>query len=58
MHDHAHLLVGGGRDDADLKRFVKNPVRAGLVSSPLDYPFWGSLVYSREELLAYISWAA
>ena len=30
---------------------VENPVRAGLVASPLDYPFWGSSTWSREELI-------
>jgi len=30
---------------------VENPVRAGLVVSPLDYPFWGSSTRLREELL-------
>jgi putative transposase len=97
MPDHLHLLVEGQREDADLKRFIRNakqysgfhfkqqtgrrlwqrygyehvlreeedtmkiayyiianPVRAGMVSSPADYPHWGSLVYSREELLEYI----
>jgi hypothetical protein len=33
---------------------VHNPVRAGLVQAPQDYAFWGSLVYSREELLEFI----
>ena len=33
---------------------VENPVRAGLVVSPLDYPFWGSSTWSREELLEYV----
>jgi len=96
MPDHAHLLVEGTREDADLKAFLKgakqysgfyfkqktrnslwqrygyeralrededtrsvikyiieNPVRAGLVKVPLDYPFWGSELYSREALLEY-----
>ena len=97
MPDHLHLLVAGERDDADLKRFIKNakqysgfhfrrqtglmlwqrygfehvlrgdedtmnvadyiianPVRAGLVTSPAAYPYWGSFLYSRAELLEYI----
>jgi len=29
---------------------LENPLRAGLVKEPLDYPFSGSLVYSREQL--------
>jgi putative transposase len=37
---------------------IANPVRAGIVRSPADYPFWGSFVYSREALLEYIQRAA
>ena len=33
---------------------VQNPIRAGLVESPSDYPFWGSSQWSREELLDYL----
>ena len=33
---------------------IANPVRAGLVRSPADYPFWGSFLYTREVLLEYI----
>jgi len=33
---------------------VQNPIRAGLVESPSDYPFWGSSQWSREELLDYV----
>ena len=36
---------------------VANPVRAGLVSHPAEYPFWGSTVYSREQILEYLAWA-
>ena len=37
---------------------IANPVRAGIVQSPADYPFWGSFVYTREALLEYIERAA
>ena len=37
---------------------IANPVRAGIVQSPADYPFWGSFVYTREALLEYIQRAA
>jgi hypothetical protein len=30
---------------------VMNPVKAGLVTQPADYPFWGSTVYSRDDIL-------
>jgi putative transposase len=44
---------------ATVARYViANPVRAGMVQSPGDYPFWGSFQYSRTELLEYIQWAA
>jgi len=34
---------------------IRNPVRAGLVEDPVDYPYWGSERYSREELLEFIA---
>jgi len=37
---------------------IANPVRARIVLSPADYPFWGSFVYTREALLEYIARAA
>jgi putative transposase len=33
---------------------IANPIRSGLVTNLAEYPFWGSLTYSREELLEYI----
>jgi len=33
------------------KYILANPVRAGLVTSVADYPFWGSGVWSRAELI-------
>jgi putative transposase len=97
MPDHAHLLIDGDSDAADLTQFVRlakqqsgylfkqkhgrllwqegyfehvlrdaernedvifyivaNPLRKGLVKNVMDYPFWGSGLYSREELLAHI----
>jgi len=33
---------------------LRNPVRAGLVADPTEYPYWGSQVYSREELREYV----
>jgi REP-associated tyrosine transposase len=38
-----------------IRYIVANPVKAGLVSHPLDYPFWGSQIYTREELLDLIA---
>ncbi len=34
-----------------VRYMLENPVRAGLVDRPELYPFWGSLVWSRRELL-------
>jgi len=31
---------------------LMNPVRAGLVQSWREYPYWGSTIYRREDLLA------
>jgi len=46
------------RNDAEAFAFIhyviENPVRAGLVKSPLEYPFWGSSKWSREQLLDYV----
>lgn len=40
-----------------VRYLLLNPVRAGLVAHPLDYPFSGSAVYSREELMdAFRDW--
>lgn len=40
----------------DVMRYIiNNPVRAGLVNDPADYPFWGSTVCSREELLDHLA---
>ena len=39
---------------AVIRYIVSNPVRAGLVCSPEEYPFWGSQIYSREQILGAI----
>ena len=60
-HDCAKLWQHGGhdhiiRDDVDLldriRYVVNNPVAAGLVERPEDYPFLGSQRWSVEELIA------
>ena len=35
---------------------VQNPVRAGLVRSPVEYPFCGSSIWSKEELVESTMW--
>ena len=45
-------------DDAfNVARYVvQNPVRAGLVRSPADYPFTGSTILTREQLIESCMW--
>ena len=47
------------RDDEatpDMIRYiVSNPLRAGLVNTVSEYPFWGSAEYSRAEILSFLS---
>lgn len=50
-------VLRADEDTASVVKYViENPLRAGLVNTPLDYPFCGG-VYSREALLDYISQA-
>jgi REP element-mobilizing transposase RayT len=43
---------------ADVIRYlINNPVRAGLVDRPAQYPHWGSQVCSREAILESVSGA-
>jgi putative transposase len=46
-----HVLRDDEVTQTVAKYIFANPVRAGLVKEPLDYPFSGSLVYSREQLI-------
>ena len=36
-----------------IRYVIENPVRAGLVKSLMEYPFWGSAIYSKPELIEY-----
>jgi putative transposase len=49
-----HVLRDEERTEDVVFYIIANPVRKHLVERPLDYPFWGSSLYSREELLASI----
>jgi len=43
-------------DSASVMRYiVMNPLHENLANEPLDYPFWGSLTHSREEVLGFVS---
>ncbi len=46
-----HVLRSDEETLAVMKYILANPVRAGLVASPLDYPFSGSCVYTKEALV-------
>jgi hypothetical protein len=44
-------------DTFNVARYVvQNPVRAGLVQSPEQYPFMGSSILSREQLIESCMW--
>ena len=57
-YGYEHVLRNEEATQAVARYTIANPVRAGLVRSPQDYPFWGSFVYTREALLKYIERAA
>jgi putative transposase len=40
--------------DGLVRYILENPVRARLVAHPRDYPFIGSTVYSRDQLMAFL----
>ena len=46
-----HVLREQEDRDALVRYILANPIRAGLVKDVRDYPFWGSGVCSREELI-------
>lgn len=48
---HDHIIRSGEDGDGHVVYIACNPVRAGLVESPLDYPFTGSLATDWRELL-------
>ena len=51
FHDHA--LRGNESTQAVVRYVLENPVRARLAKSPCEYPYSGSLVYSKEEVVAW-----
>jgi putative transposase len=46
-----HVLRDEERTEEVVLYIIENPVRKGIVQNPMDYPHWGSSIYSREELL-------
>jgi putative transposase len=49
-----HVLRDQEKTERVIFYVITNPLRSHLVENLLDYPFWGSGLYSREELLAHI----
>ena len=52
---HDHPLTDEAEHLATVGRLLTTPLRAGLVADLRRYPFWGSSVWRREELLAYLN---
>jgi hypothetical protein len=51
-------VLRNDEDTATAARYIiNNPLRAGLVRDVMQYPFWGSGMYSREALTDYVSQA-
>ncbi len=49
---HDHIIRNGEDGDQHVIYIAMNPVRAGIVESPLDYPFTGSFATDWKELLS------
>jgi REP-associated tyrosine transposase len=50
-----HVLRNDESTSAFIRYTVANPVRAGLVDDPMDYPYWGSGIWPREALLDFLA---
>jgi putative transposase len=53
-YGYERVLRGNEDSQAVARYIIENPLRARLAQRVDDYPFWGSLEYSREELIDYI----
>ena len=49
-----HALRSEESERAVIAYIVANPLRAGLVERVEEYPYWGSVKWSRAELLRYV----
>ena len=49
-----HVLRAEEKTEDVVFYIIANPIRKKLVENVMDYPFWGSGIYTREELLASI----
>ena len=52
-YGYEHVLRDDESTQAAVRYILENPVRAGLVDAIEKYPFWGSSVYSRQELIEF-----
>ena len=52
---HDHILRSSETTAGVAAYVLGNPIRARLVERVEDYPFWGSGVYKREQLIEYVS---
>ena len=53
-----HVLRDSERVEALIEYIVNNPLRKKLVEKPEDYPFWGSTVHDRNQILRFIGYAS
>ena len=49
-----HVLRSEDAAPSVIRYIINNPIRAGLVSRPDDYEFWGSQIYTRDEVLEFV----
>jgi putative transposase len=52
-YSYEHVIRDDERLDRVVRYILDNPIRAGLVTSVQDYPYIGSSVYTRRELLEF-----
>jgi REP element-mobilizing transposase RayT len=51
---HNHVILGDREVNAQARYIIQNPVRAGLVQRPEDYPFTGSQIYTAHQLMEWV----
>ena len=52
---HDRVLRSDEATPAAIRYIIANPVRAGLVDDPRDFPYWGSGMWTREALLDFVA---
>jgi putative transposase len=56
-YGYERTLRGEEGTEETVRYLIANPIRAGLATNVNDYAWWGSSLYSREELLDFVQWA-